>query len=185
MLARLFGQAALLDLRRGRGRPVAAAGLTTATVTRLRPALLHAALLAADSATAVLEGVCGGPVLVRRLAPDVAETDPAQSAPLQARPDEAVTLRRVELVCRAQVLSAAELRYVAARLPAELAGRLRATDLPFGHVVRGLGLRRTTLSARICEAWEPCALVHHAVLAHADGRPVALVHERYAWSLFG
>ena len=146
--------------------------------------MLHAALLAADSATAVLEAACSAPVLIRRLAPDRTETDPGQFIVLHAQPGELVTLRRVQLECRGQVLSDADLRYIATRLPASLACRLRTTDSPFGHVVRGLGLRRTTLSARMCEPGEPCALIHHAVLAQPSGQPVALVAERYAWSLF-
>ena len=150
----------------------------------LRPAALHAALLAGDSATAVLEAAYGSPVSVRRLAPDATETDAVRHTPLHARPDEAVTIRQVQLICRAQVLSDAELRYVPARLPPDLAARLHSTDLPFGRVVQRLGLRRTTLSAHICGRDGPWALIHHAVLAQPGGTPLALVHERYPWSLF-
>ena len=144
---------------------------------------LHTALLASDSATAVLERLCDSPVLVRRVAPDASETAGAHAL-LQAHPEESVTVRRVQLVGGAQTLSDAELRYLPARLPADLAGRLQTTNLPFGRVVRRLGLRRTTLSARLCEAEAPWALIHHAVLALQDGRPLALVQERYPWSLF-
>ena len=156
--------------------------MTAATL--LRPAALHAALLTADSATAVLEAACGGPVRVRRLAPDATEIDAAQHTILQPSPDEAVTLRRVHLICRGQMLSEAELRYVPARLPPALTVRLHGTDLPFGRIVRHLGLRRMTLSARICSQDEPWALIHHAVLAPPGAPPLALVHERYPWSLF-
>ena len=92
--------------------------------------------------------------------------------------------RHVRLTCGALVLSEARLWYVAARLPSAMARILSTTALPFGRVVSGLALRRITLSARICDADEPCALDHHALLVGADRRPVALVHERYGWGLF-
>ncbi len=153
--------------------------------TALDPAGLNAALLAAHSATRVLERLYGGPVLIRRLAPDAIEVGGAGSAALDLQRGETVTLRRVQLVSRGRTLSEAELRYVATRLPAGLAQCLLATDRPFGQVVHGLGLRRITLSARLGKAGERDALVHHAVLAWPGGGPVAVVHERYPWPLFG
>ncbi len=149
----------------------------------LSPASLHAALLASDSATAVLEGFCGGPVLVHRLSPDRVNADPACAARLAIRPDETVTRRHVQLRHGCLVLSEAELWYVAARLPEAMAQRLATGTLPFGRVVRGMGLRRTTLSSRIGAAGDACALEHRAMLADPEGLPIALVHERYGWAL--
>ncbi len=154
------------------------------TDPRLRPADLHAALLAADSATAVLAQMFGGPVRVRRRLPDVSAGD-GRPAELMAAADEAVTWRRVHLLGRGRPLSDADLWYVAARLPPGLARRLKGSAQPFGRVVRGLGLRRTTLSSRLCRPGEPFALEHRALLSVPGGRPVAVVQERYVWSLFG
>ncbi len=141
-------------------------------------------MLASDSATAVLQQVCGGAVLACRLSPDAVDGDPACAELLQAGAGQAVTRRHVRLTHGPLELSQAQLWYVAARLPEDMAHALSTTALPFGRVVSGLRLRRATLSARICDPGEPCALDHRALLAGADGRPIALVHERYGWALF-
>ena len=146
---------------------------------------LHAELLAADSATAVLQRRCGGPVHIRRTAPDILDTDAACAALLHAAGGEAVTRRQVTLERGNLILSEAALWYLAARLPPDMAQELASTTHPFGHVVRSLGLRRTTLSARLCAPGEPHALEHRALLTDPGGRPMALVNERYGWGLFG
>ena len=121
---------------------------------------------------------------IHRTAPDTVDDDADRAALLHASGNEAVTRRQVRLQCGRSVLSEAALWYVAARLPAEMASDLASSSRPFGHVVRSLGLRRTTLSARLCGAGDLYALEHRAILADADGRPMALVEENYGWALF-
>ena len=161
-------------------KPATPPSVEAASATPWSIARLHAALLAADSATEVLERACGGPILVRRLAPDAESRDPAILAHLQAGPDAPVTLRTVQLLHNGVVLSDARLWYVASRLPADIATCLAHTAQPFGRVVSRLRLRRTTLAARICNPGEPYALDHQAVLTDPDGQPIALVREQYS-----
>ncbi len=141
--------------------------MTTATA-------LHAALLRSDSATAVLERLCGSAVTIRRVA--------GARLPPRCLADDAATVHRsVQLLCDAQVLSAADLWFRPGLLPPGIVATLAVADTPFGRVVQHLGLRRRTLSARICAPGEPYALEHHAVLADAAGALVAEVTERYCW----
>ena len=141
-------------------------------------AALNAALLASDSATEVLERLCGDAVTVRHLTPD---TPAATPTVLQAATP--LLHRHVALCCGSLVLSQADLWFVPARLPPGMVRALAETDVPFGHVVRGLGLRRRTL--QVCELppGGPVALEHRAVLAEPSGQPVAEVWERYCWGL--
>ncbi len=134
---------------------------------------LHDALLASDSATAVLEAICGAPVRIVRAAgaPRLAPRHLIQGQH-----------RRVALICAERRLSEADLWFRADLLPAAMVTELSETDAPFGRVVRRLGLRRRTLSARICAAGEPYALVHHAVLSD-QSEDIAEVAERYCWNL--
>lgn len=137
---------------------------------------LHAALLASDSATAVLEAVCGAPVTIRRDG-SVASLPPATlSGGLH---------RRVALLCGERHLSEADLWFRPELLPADMVAELATSDAPFGRVVKALGLRRRNLSARICARGEPFALEHRAVLSDRTARDVAEVAERYCWSLVG
>ncbi len=141
-------------------------------------AALNAALLASDSATDVLERLCGGAVTVRHLTPD---TPAAVPTVLQAATP--ILHRHVALCCGGLVLSHADLWFVPARLPEIIVRTLAETDLPFGHVVRGLGLRRRTLQARELPPGGPVALEHRAELTEPSGQPVAEVWERYCWGL--
>ena len=135
---------------------------------------LHAALLASDSATAVLEAICGAPVTIRRV---------ADAPPLAATHLAGGQHRHVRLLCGGRCLSDADLWFRAELLPPAMVAELASGDAPFGRVVRALALRRRTLSARICAAGAPFALEHRAVLADAAGRDVAEVAERYCWGL--
>ncbi len=145
---------------------------------RVTVSALNTALLASDSATEVLERLCGDAVTVRHVTPD-----PTAAAPRVLQAATPILHRRVALCCGDLVLSNADLWFVPARLPDGMVRALAETDQPFGHVVRGLGLRRRTLETR---AWQPggeVALEHRAVLAEPSGAPVAEVWERYCWGL--
>ncbi len=135
---------------------------------------LHDALLAADSATAVLEALCGAPITIRRAVAGPA-TPPRCVADGQHR--------RVTLLCGARALSEADLWFRPGLLPPGMVAALATTDIPFGRVVASLGLRRHTLSARICERGAPFAVEHRAVLVAPDDSVVAEVAERYCWGL--
>jgi chorismate-pyruvate lyase len=146
---------------------------------------LHAALLTADSATSVLEAFFAPPVRAVRLLEIQLPPDTAQLRRLGVVASTEVRHRRVRLFSGESMLSEADLWYIPARLPADMVARLETTSIPFGHVMRPLGLRRQTTEARICKAEESHALEHRAVLTQADGLPVAEVFERYARGLFG
>ncbi len=140
---------------------------------------LHAALLAADSATAVLERLCGGPIRIRRCAAMFATPlSPALAGPPALH-------RRVELVFGDTILSNADLWYRPDLLPAAMARAIADTDTPFGRVVRGLGLRRRTLASRIGVPGDAACLEHRAVLVTPAGETLAEVFERYSWALVG
>ncbi len=144
---------------------------------------LHAALLAADSATAVLEAFFG-PVTVHRL-----HTPPSANEGLHERlrlaPGDTLRHRAVQLMAGARMLSHAELWYVANRLPAEHVEKLESGDTPFGRIMRPVGLTRSVLLARICGPEEAASLAHRALLRAPSGLPVAEVHELYSRRLFG
>ena len=135
---------------------------------------LHQALLASDSATAVLEAICGGTVSIRR-SPDGPWQPPIRlSGGLH---------RRVALLCGARHLSDADLWFRPELLPPDMVAALAQSDAPFGRVVHALGLRRRTLYARVCAPGEPFAVEHRAVLSRAAGEDIAEVAERYCWGL--
>ncbi len=142
----------------------------------MRPDLhaLNAALLACDSATAVLEQFFGAPVRIHRLD----GPEPPRTAAQIARLGPDVRHRLVELRHDSRVLSEADLWYVPAALDPAMNRALLETDIPFGRVVAALRPRRITLEAEILPAG-PVALAHRALLLLPDGRPLAEVHERY------
>ncbi len=141
----------------------------------LSPLRLHQCLLESNSATGVIAGLFGGPVVIRRLVCDEAVACPSRDL-LKA---EAVCHRRVILLAAGVAVSDADLWYVPARLADGMAETLTATDTPFGIVVRPLRPTRELLSARFCAPGEPYVLEHEALLRDAAGRPIALVMERY------
>lgn len=156
--------------------------LTDLSLAPPDPDALHRALLAHDSATAVLEAAYGGPVHIRRLAVGPVRPDAALRAVLRVEAGEAVLHRHVNLLREARVLSEADLWYVPARLTPAMAETLLATDVPFGRVVAALRPRRVTLSASVHPAG-PVAVEHRALLLLQDDLPLALVHERYPRSV--
>ena len=141
-------------------------------------AALQAALLASDSATAVLERICGAPVHIRRLAAPVPPPRPIALP----HPEEA-SHRRVALLCGARTLSEADLWYLPRALTPTMALAIAETDAPFGRVVRALALRRQTLAARLGEADAAVAVEHRALLCCPAGLAVAEVWERYGREL--
>jgi len=160
---------------------------------------LNAEILAARSATAVLEHWCG----VHRLAAEakvVAEQvagAPAKAPTADQRqrlgvgPDEPIKYRRVRLRCGAHVLSEADNFYVPARLTPEMNRILETTDAPFGKVVKPLDPYRRTFFAQTL--WSPVQtpgeaptltipaslFEHRAVLYSRDNLPFSEVDEVY------
>lgn len=137
---------------------------------------LHAELLAATSATAVLQRRCADPI---RAVVDRAATGaptPEQRARLKVGADAPVAYRRVALMCGDAVLSEAENWYVPARLTPAMNAAL-AGDTPFGAAIRPLGPRRQVLD--VAEVRPPYILRHHALVVDAGGVPLAEVVERY------
>jgi len=146
-------------------------------------AALHAALLASNSATEVLERLFGAPVVALRVPCAPQAPTEEQRARLQLRASEPWSHRRVLLSAGGLALSRADLWYVPHRLRLEMVDALETTDRPFGHVVRPLMPRRRTLYARLAGPSEAPGLEHRALLtiaAEAGVLPIAEVHERYS-----
>jgi hypothetical protein len=166
---------------------------------------LNSDLLSRDSATAVLQGLCdrrepGAPrIRARRIeTPDNPQAAGAARRQLGAAANEAIRLRRVELMCGEVVLSRADNWYLPDRLTPEMNSRLNTSETPFGVVVAPLRFQRRTLSSQLLfnplpPGWAaagelafegpatppPHVLQHRAVLQTPDGRPFSLLVETY------
>jgi hypothetical protein len=189
--------------------PVAAETSQSPYVQRLRMLAqlqtLNSDLLSRDSATAVLQALCdrrepGAPrIRAHRVeTPDNPQAAATARRQLGAAANEAVRLRRVELMCGEAVLSRADNWYLPDRLTAEMNSTLNTTETPFGVVVAPLRFQRRTLSSRLLfqplpPGWEAAGelafdgpatppahvLQHRAVLQTPDGRPFSLLVETY------
>lgn len=155
---------------------------------------LSARLLAAHSATAVLEAWCAERGLaidphltaVRIPGPDKPLSG-VQRERLAIGPDEAVRYRRVRLTCGDHVLSVADNWYVPSRLTPEMNTVLETTQTPFGRVVHPLAPSRRNLSLKML--WTPTDIEMpgpdrklfyvEAVLSTAAGLPFCEVAETY------
>ena len=148
---------------------------------------LRRELLAANSATAVLQRRCAEPI---RAEVDRAGRKPAmaeQRADLGVGPAEPVAYRSVVLKCGAVALSIAENWYVPARLTPGINAAL-AGDAPFGAAIRPLAPSRRTLdiaTRREDGSVAPHVLRQRAIVLDGQGRPLAEVIENYAPALLG
>lgn len=146
--------------------PAASEGVASPEAPRTRPETarlietLSARLLAAHSATAVLEAWCAergladDPRIVAVRVPGIDKApSPEQRARLSVGPDEPVRYRRVRLTCGPYVLSEADNWYVPGRLTPAMNAMLDGTQTPFGRVVRPLTPTRRNLSLRML--WSP------------------------------
>lgn len=166
---------------------------------------LSETLLASDSATLTLENWCAQrmladpPIVVARIAesPERPASD-AQRLRLKLAADEPVRYRHVQLLCGDRVLSVAENWYVPGRLTPEMNEALETTRTPFGKVIRPLGPQRTSLGVTRSDwllaaraghvgadlpACADTAFSHSALVAAADGLPLAEVRENYSVAL--
>lgn len=171
---------------------------------------LNADILSHDSATLTLDRWCVRHQLAQQGARIVADRvkgqDKQPPAEVRARlrigTDERIAYRRVRLRCGERVLSEADNWFVPSRLTAEMNRTLETSNTAFGRVVRPLGFRRSTLSARLLwsplpDGWDigneqlprgtpgtmlviPDKLIEHqAVLARHDGVLFSYVIETY------
>ena len=186
--------AALMSLSIASAEPLSApraddvAGLVAGLRTRI---------LAAPSATAVLEAWCAERGLAaepRLVARRVAAPEKALSAEQRGRlaigPDEPVRYRRVRLACGEHVLSEADNWYVPARLTAAMNATLDSTDAPFGRVVRPLAPSRRNIALRAAEPGprpgrDTPLFEVDAVLTTGDGLPFCEVAETYLGAVLG
>jgi len=160
---------------------------------------LNAEILAATSATAVLEKWCA----VHHLADEAKiVAEPVLDAPpktptaeqrqrLGVGPDEPIKYRHVRLRCGAHVFSEADNFYVPSRLTPEMNAALETTDTPFGKVVKPLKPYRRTFAAQ--NFWSaaqapkeggklaipPKLFEHRAVLYSSENVPFSEVDEVY------
>ncbi|WGF87282.1 hypothetical protein [Marinivivus vitaminiproducens] len=158
---------------------------------------LHHALLAASSATQVLEQWCAtwhaaaaARIAVRIVPAAPALPDDAMRARLDVGGDDRIGHRRVCLHWEGRILSEADNWYVPARLSAGMNATLAASSEPFGRVIAPLRPYRTNLRALVL--WQadtdlgdgtitiPSAVLRHeAVIRSVRGEPLAEVHEVY------
>ncbi|HEY4252965.1 MAG TPA: hypothetical protein VGM87_17275 [Roseomonas sp.] len=143
---------------------------------------LSARLLAARSATRTLEAWCAehrigdGAVRARVAKMETPLPPDAETlALLRPEPGEALHHRRVVLARGAVALTEAENWYLPQRLTPAMRHALATTEIPFGVAVEALHpMRRTVHVAR-----EAGGLLHRALVLTGNGRPIAVVHERY------
>ncbi len=157
---------------------------------------LNADLLAAPTATGVLEARCAAlgladPPRVRaevKRGRVVASASPARTR-LKVGTTEMLGYRRVRLMCGAHVLSEATNWYVASRLTPEMNAALDGSDVPFGRVILPLSPRRETYSTWAVQPGRvpPGGVVvrHRAIVLDGAGRPLAAVVEHYQQVLLG
>jgi chorismate-pyruvate lyase len=170
---------------------------------------LNADLLSHDSATLTLDRWCTRHKLAdppEIVADRIAGKDKRPPDDVRARlrlgADQTVAYRRVRLRCGERVLSEADNWYVPSRLTADMNRVLTTTDTPFGRVIRPLGFRRETISAKLL--WSPLPgrrdiasapvrkraadthlsipdklIEHRALLTSANGEPLCYVVETY------
>nr|WP_245931034.1 hypothetical protein [Methylobacterium radiodurans] len=160
-------------------------------------AALQARILAAPSATAVLEAWCAErglspePRLVAlRLAAPEKPPSAEQRRRLGVGEAEPVRYRRVRLACGAHVLSEADNWYVPARLTPAMNRALDETDAPFGRVVRPLAPVRRNIGLRALDHAGPPGrdtplFAVEAVLTSAAGQPFCEVAETYLGAVLG
>ncbi len=173
---------------------------------------LHADLLAAKSATIVLEAWCKD----HRQSPDPkiqAIRDPALQKPapaevkelLKVTPQESIRYRSVRLTCGKHIFSEADNWYVPERLTPVMNERLDKTDTPFGIAVKDLNFTRRTIGDErlwipLDKGWEMKALTSHtthhrleiptyvlrtrATLSTPDHSTFSVVDESYRHDLF-
>ncbi len=168
-----------------------------ATVALMLPAALPAgeieqlrdALLASDSATALLARRCGAPIRAEVARGVTVAPGAARRARLQVAADEPVAYRSVRLMCGTRVLSLAQNWYVPARLTPAMNAALQG-DTPFGAVIRPLAPRRRTLGVEILRRPADSAAAEtdevlrvQALVVDAQGRPLAEVVEGYTAAL--
>lgn len=162
---------------------------------------LSASLLAAPTATEGLHRWCvahelgAGPILAVKVAGPVAPPEEAVLDWLRPHGDEAPPVHRRVALCRSGlVLARADNWFMPERLPRALRAALARTDVPFGALVRPLGVRRQTVLVRFLDewadgggAWEtgapPTVLEHAAVLFDRHDRLLCGVHERFTAAL--
>nr|WP_197687021.1 hypothetical protein [Chromobacterium sp. ASV5] len=173
---------------------------------------LNAELLAGSSATRTLQQWCdehrmANPARIRALRDSQTrkEADETVRRQLQAKPDERIGYRRVQLVCGERVLSEADNWYLPSRLTPEMNQALDHSDVPFGIAVRALNFRRQTEQVKLLwsplpAGWEmkmpalppttgqleiaPQVLQHRAVLYQAGNVPFSVVVETYQRDVF-
>ncbi|MHC1479974.1 hypothetical protein ACYJW8_06960 [Frateuria aurantia] len=152
---------------------------------------LNQRLLAANSATMVLEAWCGGSAaaglqVVKHEGP-VRPMPPELQGRLGVAGGESPEYRSVALVYAGHTVSEAENWYYPSRLGPAMRQALEQGDQPFGRVVKALDFVRETLS--VDWLWQPgqhpqtdlpwALLRHQAVLRRGDGLPFSAVIETY------
>lgn len=141
---------------------------------------LRQELVAARSATAVLQRRCTTPIVAEVNRVQKPAT-PAQRAHLEVGPDEPVAYRSVALKCGPVSLSIAENWYVPARLTPGMNAAL-AGDTPFGAVIRPLAPTRRTFAIatqREDPSVAPYVVRQNAIVLDGQGHPLAEVIENY------
>ena len=141
-------------------------------------AAFRAAVMTADSATAVLQQHCPDD-RIRAVRKPMARKAPPRAirVALTLRDGETLRYRRVRLMCGDTLFSDADNWYVPERLTPEMNATLEGSDTPFGRVIAPLKATRQTLGVRAGQGRRLFTL--SALLTSAAGAPLSGVVERY------
>jgi chorismate-pyruvate lyase len=141
-------------------------------------AQLQSALLAASSATAVLQAHCPADrIRAVRKRTVGKNAPPSITARLALTGAETVRYRRVRLMCGKALYSDADNWYVPERLTPAMNSLLNESEVPFGRVIAPLKATRQTLAVR--QGHGRGIVVIEAVLTSEAGAPLSGVIERY------
>lgn len=141
-------------------------------------AALDAELLAANSATAVLQRRCPVPIRAEVDRGSMKAADKRVRRHLGVRKPAQLVYRLVRLTCDGIVYSRAENWYRPDRLTPAMNEGLLNGDTPFGVVVRPLAPIRHTLNTQVPKERD-AILRHRALVLSGDGLPLAEVVETY------
>lgn len=141
-------------------------------------AAFRAAVVSADSATAILQQQCPDD-RIRAVRKPMARKAPPRSIrmALTLKDRETLRYRRVRLMCGDTLFSDADNWYVPTRLTPDMNATLEGSDTPFGRVIAPLKATRQTLGVRAGQG--PRLFTVSAVLTSAAGTPLSGVVERY------
>ena len=161
-----------------RGGSMSGAGLGLVLLATLSADAFRTELVAANSATAVLQGHCPTATIKAERSKRPPKPAPdAVRARLRLTGGDTIRHRRVRLTCGKRTYSVADNWYVPERLTPDMNRQLDGGDTPYGRAIAPLKATRQTLT--VSEPSGRHFLVVTAVLTSGDGAPLSVVVESY------